>query len=235
MTGRSSDRAVTPETLMPIVWKQTKVITTELLAKLYGTQISNIQKNYERNLDRFEDGKHFFKLEGAALRELKQLTDPKSVSANTRSLTLWTERGAARHAKMLETDKAWEVFERLEDSYFRPREAVLPSDGEEISTVADRRPLYHGAIELMVMCRMSPARAYAYINAATGSPSFAKMKKSSVPLGVDFVQHVLAGTLTLAQLRRLEARSVVLPSQSRQLPLFDIRLTSESGTKQNKQ
>jgi hypothetical protein len=31
-----------------------------------------------------------------------------------------TERGAARHAKMLDTDQAWEVFERLEDAYFRP-------------------------------------------------------------------------------------------------------------------
>ncbi|EEK9283034.1 ORF6N domain-containing protein, partial [Salmonella enterica subsp. enterica] len=27
-------------------------------------------------------------------------------------------RGAARHAKMLETDQAWEVFEKLEDCYF---------------------------------------------------------------------------------------------------------------------
>ncbi len=35
-----------------------------------------------------------------------------------RSLILWTERGAARHAKMLETDQAWEVFEKLEDCYF---------------------------------------------------------------------------------------------------------------------
>ncbi|HIB5071822.1 TPA: P22AR C-terminal domain-containing protein, partial [Escherichia coli] len=33
-------------------------------------------------------------------------------------LILWTERGAARHAKMLETDRAWEVFEKLEDCYF---------------------------------------------------------------------------------------------------------------------
>ncbi|KAA9920381.1 hypothetical protein, partial [Escherichia coli] len=37
-------------------------------------------------------------------------------------LILWTERGAARHAKMLETDQAWEVFEKLEDSYFNQYE-----------------------------------------------------------------------------------------------------------------
>ena len=40
------------------------------------------------------------------------------ISPKARSLILWTERGAARHAKMLETDQAWEVFEKLEDCYF---------------------------------------------------------------------------------------------------------------------
>lgn len=37
---------------------------------------------------------------------------------NARAITLWTQRGAARHAKMLETDQAWDVFEKLEDFYF---------------------------------------------------------------------------------------------------------------------
>ncbi|EPT6592756.1 phage antirepressor Ant, partial [Escherichia coli] len=40
------------------------------------------------------------------------------ISPKARSLILWTERGAARHAKMLETDQAWDVFEKLEDCYF---------------------------------------------------------------------------------------------------------------------
>ena len=44
------------------------------------------------------------------------------ISPKTRSLILWTERGAARHAKMLETDQAWEVFEKLEDCYFSQKQ-----------------------------------------------------------------------------------------------------------------
>ncbi len=40
------------------------------------------------------------------------------MSVMTRTLYLWTRRGAMRHAKMLNTDKAWDVFEMLEDSYF---------------------------------------------------------------------------------------------------------------------
>ena len=50
---------------------------------------------------------------------------------------LWTERGAARHAKMLETDKAWDVFEQLEDSYFSAITTRPPiADGKERSAAS---------------------------------------------------------------------------------------------------
>ncbi len=118
---------ISVETLSPITHNQIPVITTELLAQLYGTEILNIQVNFTRNKERFVEGKHFFKASGEELKNLR-LTLSKSqnpISPKTRSLILWTERGAARHAKMLETDQAWEVFEKLEDCYFsqkRPEE-----------------------------------------------------------------------------------------------------------------
>ncbi len=40
----------------------------------------------------------------------------------TRNLYLWTERGANRHCKILDTDKAWEQFDSLEETYFRVKE-----------------------------------------------------------------------------------------------------------------
>ena len=115
---------ISVETLSPITHNQIPVITTELLAQLYGTEILNIQVNFTRNKERFVEGKHFFKASGEELKNLR-LTLSKSqnpISPKTRSLILWTERGAARHAKMLETDQAWEVFEKLEDSYFNKYE-----------------------------------------------------------------------------------------------------------------
>ncbi|HEN3373622.1 TPA: ORF6N domain-containing protein [Yersinia enterocolitica] len=107
------------DTLKPILHNQIPVITTELLAQLYRTEVINIQVNHTRNKGRFVEGKHYFKLEGAELKDFKnRLTESKSVAKRARALILWTERGAARHAKMLETDQAWEVFEKLEDCYF---------------------------------------------------------------------------------------------------------------------
>ena len=99
------------------------VVTTEMLASFYGTDASNIKMNQSRNLERFEIGKHFYKIEGNELKEFKdRVTNSYPVQKRTSSLILWTERGAARHAKMLETDKAWEVFEQLEECYFNKKE-----------------------------------------------------------------------------------------------------------------
>ncbi|EFN0492062.1 ORF6N domain-containing protein [Escherichia coli] len=116
---------ISVETLVAITYNPIPVITTELLAHLYGADVKNIQNNFARNVGRFQIGKHFFKIEGEELRELKHrpsLSGSVKIARNVRSLILWTERGAARHAKMLETDQAWEVFEKLEDSYFNQYE-----------------------------------------------------------------------------------------------------------------
>ena len=112
---------VSVETLSTITYKQIPVITTELLAHLYGTEAIRIRQNHHENKGRFIEEKHFFKLEGEILREFKHrvaFNYSVKIARNVRSLILWTERGAARHAKMLETDRAWEVFEKLEDCYF---------------------------------------------------------------------------------------------------------------------
>jgi hypothetical protein len=106
--GVNMTTQISVETLEPVAYENISVLTTELLAQLYGTETNNIKVNFTRNADRFVEGKHFFKLEGDELREMKhRVTQSNSVKIprNVRSLILWTERGAARHAKMLETDQ----------------------------------------------------------------------------------------------------------------------------------
>ncbi|EAA4605655.1 ORF6N domain-containing protein [Salmonella enterica subsp. enterica serovar Kisangani] len=123
---------ISVEALSLITHNQIPVITTELLAQLYNTDPVRIRQNYSRNEDRFVVGKHYFLLEGDELRELKHRVSQSysvKIARNVRSLILWTERGAARHAKMLETDQAWDVFEKLEDCYFSKSKS--PSRNEE--------------------------------------------------------------------------------------------------------
>lgn len=101
-----------------IAYQNQRVITTDLMAQVYGTDTKHIQNNFIRNQDRFEQGKHYFKLEGDELSNFK-LPSPQ-INKRTRHLFIWTERGAARHAKMLDTDQAWNVFDKLEEAYFEP-------------------------------------------------------------------------------------------------------------------
>ncbi|EOP5437308.1 P22AR C-terminal domain-containing protein [Escherichia coli] len=114
-------KTISVESLSIISFSNIPVVTTELLASLYGTEPDYIRKNFNRNSGRFVIGKNYFLLENEELREFKHsmsLRPSVKIARNVRSLILWTERGAARHAKMLETDRAWEVFEKLEDCYF---------------------------------------------------------------------------------------------------------------------
>jgi len=112
---------VDPDMLPVIEWKGVRVVTTEVLARGYGTDEVNIRNNLSRNLERFEDGRHYFLLTGSELREFKnRVNDSYSVGKRARSVTVWTEKGAARMSKIVDTDEAWNFFERMEESYFRP-------------------------------------------------------------------------------------------------------------------
>lgn len=110
--------------LIPIEHENQRVLTTEQLAQVYETDINNIWANYKNHKDKFIEGKHYFLLEGEDLRKFKShLNDIQvPISKYVSQLYLWTERGANRHCKILDTDKAWEQFEHLEETYFRAKE-----------------------------------------------------------------------------------------------------------------
>ena len=103
-----------------------RVLTTEQLAEAYECEPNNIKKNFKVNKERFEEGKHYYLLEGDALKSFKdEVTNSNLVGKNASHIILWTRRGASRHSKMLGTDKAWEMFDALEENYFNPRPKQL--------------------------------------------------------------------------------------------------------------
>lgn len=112
-----------------------RVLTTAQLSESYGTTADEISINFHRNKARFIEGKHFYLLAGEPLRELKRnlancnLAIPKNVNR----YYLWTERGALLHAKSLNTDKAWEVYDFLVEHYFR---AVTMEDAMDLAADA---------------------------------------------------------------------------------------------------
>ena len=114
-----------------IEWNNERVVTSAQLAELYETNEENIRKNLSNNQGRFEEGKHFYLLKGDELKAFKDcVNNLHVVSERAPQLYLWTQRGASRHCKMLGTDKSWDVFDCLEESYFNPKQK--PSSPMEI-------------------------------------------------------------------------------------------------------
>ena len=110
--------------LIPVEFNDQRILTTEQLAEVYGTEANNIKNHVNNHKEQFAEGKHYYLLKGEVLRQFKREVNDidLAVAPNVNQLYLWTERGASRHCKILDTEKAWEQFDNLEDTYFRVKE-----------------------------------------------------------------------------------------------------------------
>ena len=103
----------------------TLVLTTQQIAEAYETNVDTITRNFNRNKERYEAGKHYVALEGSQKSDFLNLGHFDRGLKNAKTLYLWTQKGALLHAKSLNTDKAWEAYDRLVDSYFEKKESRI--------------------------------------------------------------------------------------------------------------
>lgn len=173
-----------------INFKSIPVVTSAMLADFYGSDTDNIKQNYSRNKERFIQDKHFFKLEGPELRAFKDwvtLSHSVEISKNTRTLILWTERGAARHAKMLDTDQAWDVFEQLEDCYFHRQEILAKTHK------TDREPLTNAVNMLVAKTKhLNFSDAYKLVHQRFNVQHLEDIPFDAIPVAVEYVHHLIA-------------------------------------------
>lgn len=95
-----------------------RVLTTNQLAESYGTDSKSISKNFERNRERFQEGKHFLALTGDELKEFKGYRQNDDSLKYVSVIYLWTKKGAFMVAKSLNSDLAWNAYEKLVDGYY---------------------------------------------------------------------------------------------------------------------
>jgi anti-repressor protein len=99
-----------------------RVLTTQQLAECYGTDSKTISYNFNHNKDRYIEGKHYVCLTGDDLRAFRENHD---LPSNINKVYLWTEKGTFLHAKSLNTDSAWEVYDRLIETYFTVKKELI--------------------------------------------------------------------------------------------------------------
>jgi hypothetical protein len=133
------------EELPQIKFNNELILTTEQLAKFYGTTINRIKENFNRNRDKFIEQKHYYLLEGKQLKSFKnQVANSDLVAPRSSHLYLWTKRGASRHSKMLGTDQAWDVFDELEEHYFSPQ----PKSQKPLTAVQQLKLMNRAVLEI---------------------------------------------------------------------------------------
>lgn len=117
--------------LQVIEVKGKRVLTTEQLAKQYEVDVWKIRQNFKNNKERYVEGKHYIELRGEELTTFRSRVENfYSVGKTANKVHFWTEKGALLHAKSLNTDKAWEVYDHLVDFYFRVNEEKLETAQE---------------------------------------------------------------------------------------------------------
>ena len=109
--------------LRVIEYSNIRVLTTQQLAEAYEANADTVTKNFNRNKDRYVEGKHFICLKGDDLKAFRA-NGQIDLLPNLNTLYLWTEKGAFLHAKSLNTDKAWEVYDHLVDTYFEVKKPL---------------------------------------------------------------------------------------------------------------
>ena len=117
-------------------YKNIRVLTTQQIAEAYGSDTRVISNNFNRNKDRYVEGKHYICLEDDEKREFVDHHQIDDGSKKALKLYLWTEKGAFLHAKSLNTDMAWEVYDRLVDNYFEKPKAVPMTTDQKIQLLA---------------------------------------------------------------------------------------------------
>ena len=132
--------------LIPVKFNEEVVITTKMLAEVYECEVNNIKQNFHYAKEKFVEGKHYYELKGNDLKDFKRLIENsnqplyKEIKFSPK-LYLWTKRGASRHCKMLGTDKAWEMFDTLEENYFNPKPQLTKHDQAILNIINSKTDL----------------------------------------------------------------------------------------------
>lgn len=127
------------DNLKVVEYNGARVLTTTQLAEAYGTDNKTLSYNFNYNRDRYIEGKHYICLVGDDLKAFREIHD---LPQNVNKVLLWTEKGCFLAAKSLNTDKAWEAYDRLIDGYFTIRQEVV-----DRSQLSPELQMLYGLIE----------------------------------------------------------------------------------------
>lgn len=122
--------------IVPLTYKGEKVFTTNQLARLYGCRGKSITDFLRNHKKFFQQNKDYFFLLGNELRKFKAVVSEnftRQFPFYAKSIYLWTQSGATKMAKFVDTDAAKIIYSTtLTLGYFSPN--VIPNSKPEKPT-----------------------------------------------------------------------------------------------------
>lgn len=120
-----------------------KVMLVRDIAEIHNTELKNINQNINRNIKRFRENVDIIDLKLAITGSdchtrdvLLNLGFNQSQINASKNIYLLSERGYAKLIKIMDSDLAWEIHDKLIDEYFQLREQ---KEQEQQTLLADTR------------------------------------------------------------------------------------------------
>lgn len=115
-----------------------KAMLVKDIATIHGRPVKAINQAINMNRARFKDGIDVIdlKIESGSIK-LTEFFNRQQI-ANSNNIYLLSERGYAKLLKILEDDKAWEIYDELVDNYFNMRYIIQKQDSYMITDPVQR-------------------------------------------------------------------------------------------------
>lgn len=115
-----------------------KAMLVKDIATIHGRPVKAINQAINMNRARFKDGIDVIdlKIESGSIK-LTEFFNRQQI-ANSNNIYLLSERGYAKLLKILEDDKAWEIYDELVDNYFNMRYVIQKQDSYMITDPVER-------------------------------------------------------------------------------------------------
>ena len=106
-----------------------KVVTDKTVSEIHGQKATKIRETIKNNIKRFKEDIDIMDIKRILDTDtLKQLGYAKQSITQADNIYLLSERGYAKLIKIMDSDKAWEVHDKLMDEYFSMRQVIENSD-----------------------------------------------------------------------------------------------------------
>ena len=117
--------------------KSKRCLTDKTIAEIHGMQPKNVRARITDNLKRFKEDVDYIDLKAAYdtsnnLEILQSLGYSKMQISKAEHIYLLSERGYAKLIKIMDTDLAWEIHDKLIDEYFTMREIINSAESSSL-------------------------------------------------------------------------------------------------------